>query len=153
MPAILGAFPAALIAAQNGMGANAFYRELQSLGMGARRSEVLSLYKVAAGIVARSGEEAFKDITKAPSGNDIQPWPTRKATGIRQTVTLVYRDNVTGTIKTTFYSTKSENAITRESAMSQAIDAYADHAERYGQTLIGAVHTGSFNFVPYDLMP
>lgn len=153
MPAILGALPTALIAAENGMGANAFYRELQSLGMGARRSEVLQLYKVATGIVARSGQEAFRDATKAPTGSEITPWPTKKATGIRQTVTLVYRDNVTGTIKTTYYSTKAESAMTRENAMSQAINAYADHAERYEQTLIGAVHTGAYNFVPYDQLP
>lgn len=153
MPAILGSLPAALIAAQEGMSANAFYRELQSLGMGARRSEVLQIYKIAQGIIARSPSEPFADITKAPTGGEISAWPTKKATGIRQTVTLVYRDNVTGTIKTTYYSTKSETALTRENAMSQAIDAYQPHAERYGQTLIGAIHTGAFNFVPYDLMP
>jgi hypothetical protein len=153
MTRILGALPAALIAARNGLSANAFYKELQQLGMGARRSEVLQLYKVAANIVARSGDEVFRDITRAPAPHETVDWPTRKATGIRQNVTLVYRDNITGTIKVTRFSTKNESPVTRENAMAQAINAYADHAERYGQTLIGAVHTGTFNFVPYDQMP
>jgi hypothetical protein len=153
MPAVLGLLPSALIAAQAEMGANAFYREIRALGMGARRTEVLQIYKTAVSIVARAGDEAFRDITRAPSGGEISPWPTKRATGIRQTVTLVYRDNTTGTIKRTFYSTVSGVPLTRENAMSQAINAYAPHAENYDQTLIGAVHTGAFNFVPYDQMP
>lgn len=150
MPAILGLLPSALIAAENNMGANAFYRELQQLGMGARRSEVLSLYKMASGIVARSPDEPFRDIGQAPHKNEIQPWPTKKATGIRQTVTLVYRDRITGNIKRTLWSTVNSTPMTRERAMSMAIDAYAPHAEEYEQELMGAIHTGTYEMTPYD---
>lgn len=150
MPAILGALPAALLSARGGQSANAFYRELQSLGMGARRSEVLALHKLAVGIVTRSPDEPFRDITKIPAGHEMQPWPTKKATGIMQNVTLVYRDRITGTILNTYWRNTSENGIKRETAMATAINAYSDHAESYNQDLIGAVHTSSYNMVPFS---
>lgn len=149
MPRILGAFPAALNAASEGMSANAFYRSLQDLGVGARRSEVLQLYKIAVGIVARNPEEPFRDITQAPAGHETVPFPTRHATGVRQVVTLTYRDRTTGHIQQTFWSTVSPNGITRETAMATAIDAYSEHAEAYDQDLIGAVHTSSYILTPF----
>lgn len=150
MAAILGTLPSALIAAREGMSANAFYRELQTLGMGARRSEVLSIFKMAQSIVARSPDEPFRDITQAPSGHEVTAWPTKSSTGTLHTVSLVYRDRVTGTIQRTYWSTKTESPMTRENAMAAAINAYAEHAENYEQDLIGAIHTGAYALTPYD---
>lgn len=148
MARVLGLFPSALVAARGGMSANAYYRELQSLGTGARRSEVLNLYRIAKGIVTRSPDEPFRDITQVPSGADIVPWPSKKATGVRQTVTLLYRDRTTGHINQTYWSTVTPNGITREEALATATDAYSEHAENYDQDLIGAVHTSSAMLTP-----
>jgi hypothetical protein len=133
------------------MSANAYYRELQSLGLGARRSEVLQLYKIAKSITIRSPEEAFRDISRVPHDSELQPWPTKTATGVAQNITLTYRDKVTGKIKQTWYRTVSDNGIPREDAMAAAIDAYSDHAESYGQELIGAVHTSAYRLTPVNL--
>lgn len=148
MARILGAFPSALIAARGGMSANAFYRQLQQLGMGAKRSEVLALFKIAKAIVTKTDQEVFQDPTLVPSGQDLVPWPVRIATGVKQNVTLTYRDKTTGEIKQTYYSVTSPNGITRQEAVNEAIGAYADASERYNQDLIGAVHTGSYQLVP-----
>ena len=150
MPAILGTLPSALIAAREGMSANQFYRELQSLGMGARRSEVLSIYKMAQSIIARSPDELFRDIGSKPAGHETTPWPTKNSSGILQTVSLVYRDRTTGTITRTYWSTKNETPMTRENAMAAAINAYSDHAEEYDQDLIGAIHTGAYVLTPFE---
>jgi hypothetical protein len=152
MANILGAFGQALISAAQGSSANAFYRELQSLGIGARRSEVLALYKFTKSILPADPQEIFRDITQAPSGNEINTWTTKKATGIRQNVSLVYRDRVTGQYKQTFWSTINDTAIPREQAIAQAINAYQDTADAYGQYLVGAVHTGAYNLVPDTLL-
>lgn len=149
MPRILGLFPSSLIAAQGGMTANAYYRELRSLGIAARRSEVLGLFKIARGIVATSPEEAFRDVGQVPQGSELREFPSKRATGVRQNVTLVYRDRTTGGFKVTFHSTTSENGVTRETAMATAINSYSEHAESYGQDLIGAVHTGAYRYVPF----
>lgn len=148
MARILGLFPAALNAARGGMSANAFYRETQALGIGGRRSETLQLYKIARGVISRTADEPFRDITKVPSGNELAPWPTRTKQGVAQTVTLTYRDRTTGQIKQTWWRTVTPSGITREEAIATAIDAYSEHAESYDQDLIGAVHTSAYNLTP-----
>jgi hypothetical protein len=130
------------------MSANAYYRELRDLGIAARRSEVLQLFKLSRGLVATAGDEMFRDISKVPQENELSPWPTKKATGVRQNVSLIYRDRITGTLNRTMWSTTSENGVTRETAMASAIDAYSEHADAYGQDLIGAVHTGAYRYGP-----
>jgi hypothetical protein len=130
------------------MSANAYYRELQALGLGARRGDVLALFKAAKSITTASPEEPFRPIELAPSPQEITPYPSRKATGIRQNVTIIYRDRTTGGIKQTYWSTVGSSPLTREEAIATAIDAYSEHAERYGQDLIGAVHTSAYQLVP-----
>lgn len=144
MARILGLFPAALTAARSEMSANAFAREVQSQGLGARRSEVLALYRVARGIVARNAEEPFRPQQSVPQGDEMGIWPVKNPSGIMQTVTITYRDRATGQIKQTWWSTVTPNGITRERAVAQAIDAYSEHAEAYEQDLIGAVHTSAY---------
>lgn len=148
MARILGAFPAALRAAEAGMSANAFVKALAESGYGARRAEVLQLYKIARGVTARTPEEPFRPQHSVPQANEIGQWPTRNKTGVAQTVTLTYRDRTTGEIKQTWYRTVNENPITRERAVAEAIDAYSEHAESYEQDLIGAVHTSAYNLTP-----
>lgn len=149
MARILGAFPSALIAARGGMSANAFVKELQTLGYGARRSEVLQLYKIARGVVSGAAEEPFRALNQVPQGTELGTWPTRGATGVVQTVTITYRNRTTGTIKQVWWRTVTPNGITREAAIAGAIDAYSEHAESYDQDLIGAVHTSAYNLSPW----
>lgn len=150
MPSILGALGAALDAASRGMSANAFYRELRDLGMGARRSEVLQLYRFANGIISRNPDEPFRDITQAPLGEHMAPYPTKKSEGVQQVITLIYRDRTTGKMLPTYYRVSSESGIVRETAMATAINAYSDHAESYDQDLVGAVHTSVYKLTPFN---
>lgn len=152
MARILGLFPSSLLAAREGMSANAFYRELRALGIAARRSEVLALYRISRSITARSADEPFRDIRQTPNADEIQLWPTRKATGFRQTVAVVYRERSTGHISQAWYQTKTDQPIPRETAIAQALNAYNDHAERYNQDLIGAIHTSAYQLVPFSEM-
>lgn len=148
MARILGLFPSALAAARLGATERQWEREVRALGMGARSSEMLQLWRVAKSIVAKSADEAFRDPSLAPSESEIPAWPSKRATGIAQTVTLTYRDRTTGQIKQTWWRTVGDNPLTREQAMATAIDAYSEHAESYNQDLIGAVHTSSYRLVP-----
>lgn len=149
MARILGSFGTIMASIQQGYSANATYRELQNQGIGARRSEVLALYKLAKGIVAGSPDEVFRDITAVPTASEITPWPTAKATGFAQTVTLVYRDRTTGSYAQTYYRVSNPQPVTRESVMATAASAYADTAEQYNQDLIGALHTSTYENIPF----
>lgn len=148
MARILGLFPSALIAARGGMSANAYYNELRQLGLAARRSEVLSLFKIAKSITTGSPEEPFRNIYDVPTGDELLTWPSKKSEGVAQTVTLTYRDMTTGQIQQTWWRTVTPNGITREEALATAIDAYSEHAESYNQEIIGAVHTSAYQMTP-----
>lgn len=148
MASILGSFNAALSAANRGLSANAFAAELRQAGAGARRAEVLNLYRLARQITQQSGQEIYRDITQTPTQADIVQWPSRGATGVRQNVSLIYRDRTTGQLLRTYYSVTTENGIPREQAVATAIDTYSSHAEEYNQDLIGAVHTGAYRYTP-----
>lgn len=148
MARVLGLFPSALVAARGGMSANAYYRELRELGIAARRTEVLSLFKIAKGITVGSPDEPFRNISAVPTASELLTWPSRKSEGVAQTVTLTYRDRTTGEIKQTWWRTVTPNGITREEALATAIDAYSEHAESYNQDIIGAVHTSAYRMAP-----
>jgi hypothetical protein len=148
MARILGLLPSALIAAKGGMSASAWYRELQREGIAPRRTEALQLFKTAKEITTRTPEEPFRPLNQVPSGRDIAQWPSRNATGIAQTVTLTYRDRITGQVQQTWWRTVTPNGITREQAIATAIDAYSEHADQYEQDIIGAIHTSAYALVP-----
>lgn len=150
MAKILGLFPSALVAAKGGQSANDWIKTMQSVGLSARRGEMLELFKLARGIISRSPDEIFRDITQVPTAAEIQQWPTKKATGFIQTVTLVYRNRTTGKLNQTYWKTSNPIPMRRETAMATAVSAYADHAERYNQDLVGAVHTSTYQQVPFQ---
>lgn len=140
--------PSALIAARGGMSANQFYRDLVALGLAPRRSEALQLFKVAKNIASRTPDEPFRPVNQVPSGPDVGMWPSKTGTGIVQTVSLTYRDRITGQIQQTWWRTVTPNGITRERALAMAVDAYSEHADSYEQDLIGAVHTSAYRLTP-----
>lgn len=149
MARILYALPLAIRAAREGFSAAAFEKQLRELGQGARSSEVRALYKEAVDIVSRSqGTEPFQPLNLPPS-EPMARFPTRNKTSVMQNVSLVYRDKTTGQISRTFYRVTSANGLSRQEAIDQAIAAYSDNAERYGQDLIGAVHTSAYRQVPF----
>jgi len=148
MARILGLFPSALTAARMGMSEAAWERQVRAEGLGARSSEMLQLWRIAKNIATRSPDEPFRDIGAVPTESEREDWPTRKATGVAQTVTLTYRDRTTGEIKQTWWRTVTPNGITRERALAMATDAYSEHAESYDQDLIGAVHTSAYTQLP-----
>lgn len=143
--------PAALIAARGGMSASAFERQLRALGMGARSSEVRAVYAAAVAIVNNSPDDPFANQAGLPTDRPLTPWPTKNATGVKQVVTLLYRDKTTGEVLNTYYTVVTPGGIARSDAIAKAINAYSDAAEQYKQDLIGAVHTGAYQLTPIGI--
>lgn len=148
MARILGAFPAALIAARNGLNGSQFIRALREAGLGARESEVRAILKTAYNTLKVNPDEPFADPNAVPDFSTASPWPTLTATGVKQAVELTYRQKSTGTLITVPYQVSSETGVTRQEAIAKAIEAYQTKAEAYGQELVGAVHTKTFKLIP-----
>jgi len=153
MPDVEGGalFGSAVRAAQEGQSAGAWLRALSAAGAGIRRQVGLRLYAEARRVAAEAGEEPTRPLGQVPTLDESPPTPTRSSEGVLQTVRLVYRERVTGNLRTVFHSTVSESGVTRQEAINRAIDAYAAHSEEYQTSLVGAVHTSSRRLVPVQL--
>jgi hypothetical protein len=135
--------PHALRAIGEGLSANQWAQALRESGAGMRRQVALRIYGQARSIAAEYGQESTRPLDQVPNRNEARSWPTRESDGVLQTVQIFYRERVTGNIVQRFYNVKTENGITRQQAIDQAIDANTGNASRYQQELIGAVHTGT----------
>lgn len=151
MPRILASWPSALRAAREGMSANAWLREVQSLGMGVRRAEGLQLFRIAKDAVIKGQDEPTRPLGAVPTADEIGQWATKNATGFAHTVTLAYRDRTTGHIAQVWWRQTYETPVTRQQAVNEAIDAYSDNASDYDQELIGAAHTSTYRYVPVGI--
>lgn len=141
----------AVRAAREGLSAAAWIRALQAAGQGIRRQVALRLYSEAKTVAAEAGAEPTRDLDLVPTLAEMAPSPTRNSSGVLQTVRLVYRERVTGNLRTVFHSTVTETGITRQEAINAAIDAYQAHSEEYQTELVGAVHTSAIRLVPVSL--
>lgn len=148
MARVLGLLPSALRAARAGLSATAWYKTLRVQGIAPRESEARALYAHAVSLVATGGDEVGARQSQKPRIADLAVWPTKNATGVKQTVTLLYRDRTTGQIQQTFWSVVSPKGVIRREAVASAIEAYAGHADAYNQDLIMAVHSSARLLVP-----
>lgn len=151
MARVLGLLPSALRAARAGLSATEWYKILRVQGIAPREAEARALYRHAVSLVATSEQEVNQPQSRKPSRNGMAVWPTKNATGVKQTVTLLYRDRTTGHIQQTFWSVVSPTGVIRSEAVQAAIDAYSGHAEQYNQDLIMAVHSSARLLVPTPL--
>lgn len=150
MARILSLWPSALWSAGRQTSFREWERDVRALGLGARSSDMLKLWRLASGIVNVSRDEPFRNQYEVPRQEHRGVWPTKSGTGIAQNVTLVYRDKTTGEFKKTYWRTVTPGGITRAAAVAQATAAYADTADRYNQELVGAVHTSAYDLVPFE---
>lgn len=146
-----GLFGSAVRAAKEGLSASAWIRTIQATGEGIRRQVALRLYSEAKNVVAEAGIEPTRELSQVPTLAEMPPVATRASEAVLQTVRLVYRERVTGNLKVVFHSTKSDTGITRQQAITNAINAYASSAEEYQQELVGAVHTSAVRLVPVSV--
>ena len=148
MARILGLFPSAQRAARAGLTASEWYKILRVQGLAPRRSEAYALYKYAVSLVTNAPNEIGQPLSRRPDISNLPPYPTSKATGIMQTVTLIYRDKTTGAFNQVHYRVTSETGITRGAAVKKAIEAYSGQAEHYNQDLVTAVHSSAYRMTP-----
>ena len=148
MARILGLMPSALRAARAGLTATEWYKLLRVQGIAPRQSEAYKLYSQAVGLVSNAPNEIGARQSEKPRMSELSVYPTKNATGMMQTVTLMYRNKTTGTFNTVFYRVTSKTGVTRATAVKKAVDAYAGQAENYDQELIAAVHSSAYRMEP-----
>lgn len=148
MARTLGLLPSALRAARAGLTATEWYKLLRIQGIAPRQSEAYKLFSQAVSLVANAPNEIGAPQSQKPRVAELPVYPTAKATGVMQTVTLLYRNRTTGAINQVFYRVTSKAGVTRSQAVKKAVEAYAGNAENYDQEMIGAVHSSAYRMEP-----
>ena len=148
MARVLGLLPSALRAARAGLTATEWYKLLRVQGIAPRQAEAYKLYAQAVSLVANAPSEIGQPQSQKPDVSQLAAFPTKNATGVMQTVTLLYRNKTTGAINQVFYRVTSKNGVVRSKAVKQAIESYAGSADNYDQEMIGAVHSSAYRMVP-----
>lgn len=128
---------------QEGFSGRRMLDTLRFFGLGMRTERFYQLWGQARAINAEAGQEPTRPIDQAPTLSEMPPIATNGPEGVLQTVRLIYRERVTGNLRTVYHSTKSDQAITREQAIQNAIGAYQAHSEEYQTDLVAAVHSSA----------
>jgi hypothetical protein len=146
-----GLFGSAVRAAAEGLSAQKWLDALKAAGQGIRRQVALRLFREAKVIAREAGEEPTRPLDQRPTLDEMPPSPTRTKQAVLQTVRLVFRERITGNLRTVYHSTSSPEGVTRQQAVDNAIDAYAAYSEEYQSDLVGAVHTSAVRLTPVSL--
>jgi hypothetical protein len=125
--------------------------EMREAGLGMRTQEFYRSWGAAREIAAGTGQEPTRPVGDVPAPAEISPIATNGPAGFLQTVTLVYKERVTGNRRVVYHSTKSDLPVTREQAINNAISAYEGHSEEYQTDLLGAFHTSTIQLVPVEV--
>lgn len=142
-----------LRAVREGYSASQTLSLFRQFGLGMRTQNFYRLWGQAEVVHREAGAEATRPLEMVPTLAESPPIAARPGAdpGVLQTVRLVYREAVTGNLRTVYHSTKSAEGITRQEAINQAIDAYQSHSEEYQTTLVAAAHTSAIRIVPMEL--
>lgn len=113
-------------AAGRGLSANQALNALREAGIGIGRSEGLRLYKI-----AQEGEKQREEVAgydpAAPIPRDSRfRWPSKNATGRAIVVKVVARRHINGEYFDLFHRTYTNDEITPQEAIDNAIDAYSE---------------------------
>lgn len=138
---------------QEGMSGSEVLSTFRQFGLGMRTQEFYRLWGQAQTVTAEAGEEPTRPLDQVPTLAESPPIAAsaRAEPGVLQTVRLIYREAETGNIRVVYHSTKSDNGVTRQEAINNAIDAYAAHSEEYQTTLVAAAHTSSVRITPVEV--
>ena len=136
--------------ASQGLSGNQVISALREGGLGIRRQQFYRLWGTAQAIAREAGLEPTRPLSESPNLTQVPPVATRQAEGYLHTVRLVYRERMTGNQRVVYHNTKSDQLLTRQEAIDQAIAAYEGHSEEYETDLLAAVHTSAIHLVPVE---
>jgi hypothetical protein len=144
-------FPAtwALEGVQEGLSARAALRAFRDAGGRVADATWYKVYgEVAAQVSLREGIYNEPQNLR-PTGEEIKVWTTTKAKGYVQQVEVLVREQGTGEIISIPFSGMGRTLRSRRAVIAEALETYSDeNAERYGQTILGAVYTGTYEARP-----
>jgi hypothetical protein len=92
--------------------------------------------------------ELGRPLNRKPTGDEINTFTTKSATGYMQYVDIYVRDKETGLVSVRPYSLRSDRLYSRGKVVNDSLTAYSDAAEAYGEQVLGAAYMSTYELVP-----
>lgn len=98
--------------------------------------------------LSEAGEEPGRPLNRYPTGDEITQWSTVDAEGYLQRVEVLTRNRGTGEVEWKPWSRAGDSVLTRQGAISDALDSFASNADGYDEQILGAVYVGTHELIP-----
>jgi hypothetical protein len=143
-----GALAAAIAAIKDGKSARQGLRDARAAGLSIRDSTWFRLVGRVRTDLADTPREMTAPLNRRPLSPEIEVFETRGAEGYLHQVTVYVVDRETGDVIPRPYSITDDFLMKRQDVIDTAIDAFQQHADAYGESIIGAAYTGTWVMVP-----
>lgn len=150
----MATFPmwAAIRTVKSKLGTWVGYDKYSEIDASITREEWADAIGSARAAIANKVDESTRPLNRRPVGSEITNYPTRKARGFLQQVTVFVRDVDTGIIEERPYYVKTETLRSRQVIVNEALSRFATSAavdpEGYEGEIVGAIYDGTHHMVP-----
>lgn len=138
----------AISVVKNGVSANEGFRQITRTELGIRRQDWLATVRAAREELERNAQAYDRQGNRRPYRREILAMQTVTATGFMQHIDIWVKDNETGEIYPRPYSIRTDDLLTHDDAIATALDRYSDSAKFYGETILGAAYSTTFELIP-----
>lgn len=135
-------------AARQGVSANEAYRQAHARGEKMARGTFLKLYAQIRTDYANQVAEVTRPLNAKPHASEILPYGSARETGFMQYVDVWVKDRATGEVFPRPYGIRTDDLMTRGDVIDTAVANYGQHAEKYGEQVLGATYTSTYLFGP-----
>ena len=139
----------------------------RAVSQGVNATEALNLYRAAGGEIRTAtwyrlygeiaavresiAQELQRPLHRAPTGEEMSTWTTRRRQGIAQQVNVYMREQQSGIIIAKPYTAIVREPRSRQSVIEEALTNYGENQKQYGLQPLGALYVGTYQLEPTDL--
>lgn len=135
-------------AIKEGLSANEAFRQSTRTEIGIRRADFLDLFKQLKGEIQAGVTAIDRPGDRRPFAREIFVMETEIATGFMQHIDVWVRDRETGDIYPRPFSIATDELLTHDDAIETALEQFGVHAEKYGETILGATYRSTYVMAP-----
>lgn len=135
-------------AVRAGESANQAFRTAVGTTVGIRRADFLSLYRQVRDDIQRQSTGIDRPGDRRPFQREIVAMFTVVETGFMQHLDIWVKDRETGEIYPRPFSIRTDDLLTHDDAIATALEAFEEHADTYGETILGASYRSTYELVP-----
>lgn len=131
-----------------GESANQAFRTAVGTTVGIRRQDFLSLYRQVKGDIERQATGIDRPGNRRPFSREVVAMFTVVETGFMQHLDIWVKDRETGEIYPRPFSIRTDDLMTHDDAIATGLEAFSEHADSYGETILGATYRSTYALVP-----